>query len=93
MISSYSDAILTIPDVKKVAQELYALINYGELRRKLTSVNEKTCARLGEMVRGGSMAVRVRGKTMRVRTPMCRALRRLNQIAGEYSMHVAFIAY
>ncbi|XP_050355307.1 protein cramped isoform X2 [Nymphalis io] len=73
--------ILTIPDVKKVAQELYALINYGELRRKLTSVNEKTCARLGEMVRGGSMAVRARGKTMRVRTPMCRALRRLNQIA------------
>ncbi|XP_064074556.1 protein cramped isoform X2 [Vanessa tameamea] len=68
-------------NVKKVAQELYALINYGELRRKLTSVNEKTCARLGEMVRGGSMAVRARGKTMRVRTPMCRALRRLNQIA------------
>ncbi|CAH0718897.1 unnamed protein product, partial [Brenthis ino] len=68
-------------NVKKVAQELYALINYGELRRKLASVNEKTCARLGEMVRGGSMAVRARGKTLRVRTPMCRALRRLNQIA------------
>ncbi|CAG5057871.1 unnamed protein product [Parnassius apollo] len=68
-------------NVKKVAQELYALINYGELRRKLTSVNEKTCARLGEMVRGGSMAVRARGRTLRVRTPMCRALRRLNHIA------------
>ncbi|XP_038218921.1 protein cramped isoform X1 [Zerene cesonia] len=67
-------------NVKKVAQELYALINYGELRRKLASVSEKTCARLGEMVRGGSMAVRARGRTMRVRTPMCRALRRLNQI-------------
>ncbi|XP_041969046.1 protein cramped [Aricia agestis] len=68
-------------NVKKVAQELYALINYGELRRKLASVNEKTCARLGEMVRCGSMAVRARGRTLRVRTPMCRALRRLNQIA------------
>ncbi|CAK1588874.1 unnamed protein product [Parnassius mnemosyne] len=68
-------------NVKKVAQELYALINYGELRRKLVSVNEKTCARLGEMVRGGSMAVRARGRTLRVRTPMCRALRRLNHIA------------
>ncbi|XP_050682764.1 protein cramped isoform X2 [Leptidea sinapis] len=67
-------------NVKKVAQELYALINYGELRRKLESVSEKTCARLGEMVRSGSMAVRARGKTLRVRTPMCRALRRLNQI-------------
>ncbi|XP_045487674.1 protein cramped isoform X1 [Pieris rapae] len=67
-------------NVKKVAQELYALINYGELRRKLASVSEKTCARLGEMVRGGSMAVRARGRTLRVRTPMCAALRRLNQI-------------
>ncbi|XP_072945689.1 uncharacterized protein crm [Epargyreus clarus] len=70
-------------NVKKVAQELYALINYGELRRKLVSVNEKTCARLDEMVRCGSMAVRARGRTLRVRTPMCRALRRLNQITGE----------
>ncbi|XP_052744558.1 protein cramped [Bicyclus anynana] len=68
-------------NVKKVAQELYALINYGELRRKLASVNEKTCARLSEMVRLGSMAVRARGKTVKVRTPMCRALKRLNQIA------------
>ncbi|KAJ0172490.1 hypothetical protein K1T71_011629 [Dendrolimus kikuchii] len=66
--------------VKKVAQELYALINYGELRKKLVSVNEKTCARLGEMVLGGSMVVRARGRNLRVRTPMCRALRRLNQI-------------
>ncbi|XP_039747946.1 protein cramped [Pararge aegeria] len=68
-------------NVKKVAQELYALINYGELRRKLASVNEKTCARLGELVRMGSMAVRARGRTVKVRTPMCRALKRLNQIA------------
>ncbi|CAH2055597.1 unnamed protein product, partial [Iphiclides podalirius] len=80
-------------NVKKVAQELYALINYGELRRKLTSVNEKTCARLGEMVRGGSMAVRARGRTLRVRTPMCRALRRLNHIAEQqrekkFALHV-----
>ncbi|XP_052749831.1 protein cramped [Galleria mellonella] len=67
-------------NVKKVAQELYALINYGELRKKLVSVSEKTCARLGEMVRTGSLALRVRGRTLRVRTPMCRALRRLNQI-------------
>ncbi|KAJ2945268.1 hypothetical protein O0L34_g9346 [Tuta absoluta] len=67
-------------NVKKVAQELYALINYGELRKKLVSVNEKTCARLGEMVLGGSMVIRARGRNVRVRTPMCRALRKLNQI-------------
>ncbi|XP_073954771.1 cramped chromatin regulator [Choristoneura fumiferana] len=67
-------------NVKKVAQELYALINYGELRKKLVSVSEKTCARLHEMVLGGSMVVRHRGRNVRARTPMCRALRRLNQI-------------
>ncbi|CAD0203652.1 unnamed protein product [Chrysodeixis includens] len=67
-------------NVKKVAQELYALINYGELRKKLVSVNEKTCARLGEMVLCGNIVVRARGRNLRVRTPMCRALRRLNQI-------------
>lgn len=67
-------------NVKKVAQELYALINYGELRKKLVSVSEKICARLGEMVRGGSIVVRARGRNVRVRTPMCRALRRLNQL-------------
>ncbi|XP_059061102.1 protein cramped [Achroia grisella] len=67
-------------NVKKVVQELYALINYGELRKKLVSVSEKTCARLGEMVRTGGLALRVRGRTLRLRTPMCRALRRLNQI-------------
>ncbi|KAF9813606.1 hypothetical protein SFRURICE_014984, partial [Spodoptera frugiperda] len=64
----------------EMAQELYALINYGELRKKLVSVNEKTCARLGDMVLCGSIVVRARGRNLRVRTPMCRALRRLNQI-------------
>ncbi|KOB72055.1 Protein cramped, partial [Operophtera brumata] len=66
----------------KTKTQLYALINYGELRKKLVSVNEKTCGRLGEMVLGGSMVVRARGRNLRVRTPMCRALRRLNQITG-----------
>nr|XP_037871238.1 protein cramped isoform X3 [Bombyx mori] len=67
-------------NVKKVAQELYALINYGELRKKLVSVSEKTCGRLDELVRRGGLAVRARGRTLRVRTPMCPALRALNHI-------------
>ncbi|XP_061717530.1 protein cramped isoform X1 [Cydia pomonella] len=78
-------------NVKKVAQELYALINYGELRKKLVSVSEKTCARLHEMVLSGSMVVRHRGRNVRVRTPMCRALRRLNQIT-ERSLAVGVCA-
>ncbi|CAG9782440.1 unnamed protein product [Diatraea saccharalis] len=58
-------------NVKKVAQELYALINYGELRKKLASVSEKTCARLGDMVRDerayGARVCSRAGVTLRAR--------------------------
>lgn len=67
-------------DVKKVAQELYGLINYGELRKKLVSVSPKTTIKLNELIYRGSMTLRVKGKTIRIKTPMCRALRRLNQL-------------
>ncbi|XP_014477729.1 PREDICTED: protein cramped [Dinoponera quadriceps] len=67
-------------DVKKTAQELYGLINYGELRRKLPRIHEKVHLRLNELVYWGSTQVRLRGKTMRIKTPICRALRKLNQL-------------
>ncbi|XP_022914543.1 protein cramped [Onthophagus taurus] len=67
-------------EVKKVAQELYGLINYGELRKKLLFVSEKACMKLNELIYRGSVAIRTRGKTIRVRTPICRALRILNQL-------------
>lgn len=67
-------------DIKKLAQELYALINYGELRKKLGSVSEKTCMKLNELIYRGTVCVRFKGKTIRVKTPMCRALRKLNQL-------------
>ncbi|KYN30291.1 PREDICTED: protein cramped-like [Trachymyrmex cornetzi] len=67
-------------DVKKTSQELYGLINYGELRRKLPRIHEKVHLRLNELVYWGSTQVRLRGKTMRVKTPICRALRKLNQL-------------
>ncbi|EFN75774.1 Protein cramped-like [Harpegnathos saltator] len=67
-------------DVKKTAQELYGLINYGELRRKLPRIHEKVHLRLNELVYWGSTQVRLRGKTMRIKTPTCRALRKLNQL-------------
>lgn len=67
-------------DIKKPTQELYALVNYGELRKKVGSVSEKVCMKLNELICRGSLQLRVRGKTIRVKTPMCRALRRLNEL-------------
>ncbi|XP_043268412.1 protein cramped [Venturia canescens] len=67
-------------DVKKATQEIYGLINYGELRRKLPRIHEKVLLKLNELIYWGSMQVRLRGKTMRIKTPICRALRKLNQL-------------
>ncbi|KAF5300007.1 hypothetical protein FQR65_LT09263 [Abscondita terminalis] len=67
-------------DIKKLAQELYGLINYGELRKKIGSVSEKTCMKLNELIYRGSVPIRFKGKTIRIKTPMCRALRKLNQL-------------
>lgn len=69
-------------DVKKVVQELYALINYGEMRRKLIFVNEKACMKLKELVYKGSVVIRMKGKNIRIKTPSCKALRRVNQMEG-----------
>ncbi|XP_020297366.1 protein cramped [Pseudomyrmex gracilis] len=67
-------------DVKKTTQELYGLINYGELRRKLPRIHEKVHLRLNELVYWGSTQVRLKGKTIRIKTPICRTLRKLNQL-------------
>ncbi|XP_043666858.1 uncharacterized protein LOC122628534 [Vespula pensylvanica] len=67
-------------DVKKTSQELYGLINYGELRRKLPRIHEKVHLKLNELIYWGSTQVRLRGKTMRIKTPICKALRKLNQL-------------
>ncbi|XP_023015642.2 cramped chromatin regulator [Leptinotarsa decemlineata] len=76
---------LTFADgIKKIAQELYALINYGELRKKIGSVSKKILPKLKELVYKGSLMVRLRGKQVRVKTPMCKALRKLNQLDEKY---------
>lgn len=67
-------------DLKKTSQELYGLINFGELRRKLPRIYEKVHLKLNELIYWGSTQVRLRGKTMRIKTPICRALRKLNQL-------------
>ncbi|KAG5892369.1 hypothetical protein JTB14_035983 [Gonioctena quinquepunctata] len=70
--------------IKKVPQELYALINYGELRKKVGSVSKKILPKLNELVYKGTLMLRVRGRQIRVRTPMCKALRKLNQLDEKY---------
>ncbi|XP_056010415.1 uncharacterized protein LOC125679296 isoform X2 [Ostrea edulis] len=68
-------------EVKKEIQELYGLINYGVLRKKIKGVlNEKVGTKLNELVYTGCTAVKVRGKNVRIKTPMCNALKKLNNI-------------
>ncbi|XP_014274558.1 protein cramped isoform X2 [Halyomorpha halys] len=71
------------PNIKKVTQELYALINFGELRKKLGHITEKNSQKLNELIYSGRTQVRVRGKTWRIKTPLCRALRRLNNLEDD----------
>lgn len=69
-------------DVKKLAQELYAIINFGEMRKKLMFINQKDCMKLKELVYKGSVKMRVKGKNVLIKTPSCKALRKLNQLEG-----------
>lgn len=69
-------------DVKKHAQELYTLINYGEMKRKLLLSKEKTFLKFRELVYKGFVTIRYKGKNIKIKTPSCRALRKLNQLEG-----------
>ncbi|XP_040173488.1 protein cramped [Anopheles arabiensis] len=67
-------------EVRKEVQELYALINYGEMRRKVPFQNKKYFHKLKDLVYKGFTTVREKGKNIRIKTPPCRALRKLNQL-------------
>ncbi|XP_070501757.1 protein cramped isoform X1 [Chironomus tepperi] len=69
-------------DVKKLAQELYVLINYGEMKKKLIMSSDKSFLKLRDLVYRGSVTVRVKGKNIKIKTPSCRALKKLNQLEG-----------
>lgn len=69
-------------ETPKVVQELYGLINYGELKKRVGFCNEKNWSKLYEMIYHGSTRVRSKGKMWRVKTPHCRALRKLNCLEG-----------
>jgi hypothetical protein len=64
----------------KSSRELYGLINFGELRKRLGSqLDDKTGVKLRELIFKGHTTVRVKGKIHRLRTPTCAALKRLNE--------------
>jgi len=48
--------------MQKVVQELYGLINYGELKRRIGFCNDKNWSRLYEMIDHGSTKVGSIGK-------------------------------
>ena len=66
--------------LKKSSKELYGLINFGELRKRLGSqLDDKTGVKLRELVFKGHTTVKIKGKSHRLRTPTCAALRRLSE--------------
>lgn len=69
-------------EMKKVVREQYGLINFGEFRRKIGFLSEKNAVKLNELIYNGNTQVRVKGKTIRIKTPVCRALRKINQLQG-----------
>ncbi|XP_030750783.1 protein cramped [Sitophilus oryzae] len=70
--------------VKKVVQELYGIINYGELHKKLGSISDKACLKLTELIYRGATVIRSKGKTIRIKSPMCRALIKISQLDENY---------
>ncbi|XP_069503076.1 protein cramped-like isoform X2 [Ambystoma mexicanum] len=65
-------------DLKKSSQELYGLICYGELRKKIGGcMDEKNAPKLNELIQLGATTLRHKGRNVRIKAPMCRALKKL----------------
>lgn len=53
------------------------------MRRRLAFVSEKNLMKIRELVYKGHVTVRSKGKSIRIKTPSCKALRKLNQLEGK----------
>lgn len=76
-----SKLIEPVENLKKDIQELYGLISYSVLRKKLrggVNPNDKNWQKLNELVHHGVATIRIKGKRIRVKTPVCSALKKLN---------------
>ena len=79
-ICKYVDFTEEYQNLKKSSRELYALINFGELRKRLGSqLDDKTGVKLRELIFKGHTTVRIKGKSHRLRTPTCQALKKLSE--------------
>lgn len=75
--------------VEKVNQELYLLINYGEIWKKHGfKFNNKTKKLLEELVHQGYTTLRFKNKNVRLRTPPCKALKKINEIGVDEKVKV-----
>ncbi|XP_040917683.1 protein cramped-like isoform X2 [Toxotes jaculatrix] len=64
--------------LKKSSQELYSLICYAELRKKVGGLmDDKNVTKLNELIQQGATTVRFKGRNLRIKAPMCRALKKL----------------
>ncbi|XP_034782816.2 protein cramped-like isoform X1 [Acipenser ruthenus] len=64
--------------LKKSSQELYGLICYAELRKKIGGcMDDKNAVKLNELIQIGATTVRYKGRNLRIKAPMCRALKKL----------------
>ncbi|KAK5856481.1 hypothetical protein PBY51_008072 [Eleginops maclovinus] len=64
--------------LKKSSQELYGLICYAELRKKVGGLmDDKNVAKLNDLIQQGATTVRSKGRNLRIKAPMCRALKKL----------------
>nr|XP_054754699.1 protein cramped-like [Lytechinus pictus] len=70
-----------LPDQPRVNSELYALVNYGELRKKLKGgLTAKWGQKLNELVSQGSTSIRFKGRNLKLKTPVCKALKKLKGV-------------
>ncbi|KAG5832363.1 hypothetical protein ANANG_G00290390 [Anguilla anguilla] len=78
-ISKYIDPANVYSRVlKKSSQELYGLICFAELRKKAGGLmDDKNAAKLNELIQYGVTTVRSKGRNLRIKAPMCRALKKL----------------
>lgn len=75
--------------VEKVIQELYLLVNYGEIWKRLGfKFDNKTKKLLEELVHQGYTTLRFKNKNVRLRTPPCKALKKINEIGIDEKVKV-----
>ncbi|XP_054168609.1 protein cramped-like [Oppia nitens] len=76
-----ANSLLTNEVVDKNIQEIYGLINYGEIWKKFgTKYDNKLTLNLQQLVNFGHTTFKVKGKNLRVKTPICNALKKIHKI-------------